>query len=271
MERWENLVKLMISSFFWTEGVVSNRFRQMVGKKARTPCVVLYYHGITGSDRTRFGKQMGDLKRLAKAVSADRNEMVAEDVPSVAVTFDDGFQSILENALPELIARRIPASFFIPTGYIGQKASWIGVKADEDHPEVVMTEEQIRGLPKDLINVGSHTVSHQDLRKLGNESLRKEIVDSKKRLEEIIGQKVTMISLPYGEHDERVIEAAHGAGYRWIFSSLPRLIGRREGVIERVPVRPSDRPLEFRLKIMGAYRWLPFVLGLKRKLSLLWD
>ncbi len=34
----------------------------------------------------------------------------------------------------------------------------------------------------------------------------------------------------------------------------------------RVRVDPTDWPLEFHLKLMGAYRWLPMAIALKRRL-----
>jgi peptidoglycan/xylan/chitin deacetylase (PgdA/CDA1 family) len=205
------------------------------------------------------------LKRLAQPISADMTDILTDGGHYVAVTFDDGFQNIIENALPELIEREIPATIFIPTGYIGRAPDWIEDELQEDRYEVVMTEDKIKRLPREFITVGSHGVNHSNLRLLGEADLRRELIDSKSALQWITGRDITLLSIPYGEYDQKVVEAARQTGYQRIFSSLPRLAEEEEYIIQRVPAKPSDWPLEFRLKILGAYRWLPSILRLKRK------
>lgn len=239
-----------------------------MGKGLPATFVTLYYHSIKPKDLRRFVRQMELLNRLAQPISADMKKRLDDDAYHVAITFDDGFRSVVENALPEIVARKIPVAIFIPTGYLGQRADWIENGSHEDRQEVVMTEDEIRGLPKDLVTLGSHSVTHPNLRLIGEDRLRRELIKSRKRLQSITGQSITLLSIPHGEYDERVVEAAFQAGYQRVFSSMSRLAGKNEYVIQRVLARPSDWPLEFRLKILGAYRWLPFILGLKRKLSL---
>jgi hypothetical protein len=68
---------------------------------------------------------------------------------------------------------------------------------------------------------------------------------------------VELLSFPHGAFDAGVLDAARAAGYRAAFGIFPEcaretLNGFLRG---RVAVNPSDWPWEFRLKIMGAYRW----------------
>jgi peptidoglycan/xylan/chitin deacetylase (PgdA/CDA1 family) len=208
-----------------------------------------------------------EMKELAQVIPVDNDSPLSEGDHYVSLTFDDGFQSIIENVLPELIERGIPATIFIPTGYIGRKPDWIIDQSHEDCSEVVMTTEQIKGLPAELITIGSHTVRHSELKQIGEEILRRELIESRKKLQEITGREITLLSLPHGGYDDNVLELARQTGYQRVLSSLPRLTKKREYVVERVPVRPSDWTFEFRLKFLGAYRWLAFILGLKRRLS----
>jgi peptidoglycan/xylan/chitin deacetylase (PgdA/CDA1 family) len=263
--KYERFIKFFISACFWFGCLVLNGLRRMVGRKIPPTFVILYYHAVTQGDRNRFTKQIEDMTRLAKFIPVDSENTLIDGVHHIAITFDDGFRSVSENALPELIKRRIPIAIFIPTGYIGRKTDWIEDKSHEDRCEMVMTEEEIKRLPEDLVTLGSHSVSHPNLRLIEEDTLRRELIESKEKLQLITGRKITLMSIPYGEYDERIVEVALQVGYRRVFSSLPRLIKKREYVVERVPVRPSDWTLEFRLKVLGAYQWLPFALVLKRK------
>jgi len=230
--------------------------------------VTLYYHSVKRDDCRRFVKQMEILKRLAQPISADMKDILTDGGHYVAVTFDDGFQNIIENALPELIDRRIPSTIFIPTGYMGREPDWIQDKLNEDRNEVVMTEEQINKLPTELITIGSHSVSHTNLTLLEEEDIRRELVESKKKLQLVTGMRISFLSLPHGGFDRRVVEMGRQAGYKRIFCSLPRLTNKKEYIVGRVSVKPSDWRLEFRLKILGAYRWLPSAIALKQKISM---
>jgi len=265
-KKCERFSKFFISAGFWFGCFIIKGLGGRIKKAYPDTCTVLSYHGIRKNERKRFAQQMEELQKVAKVGRADREDTRGDGFHDVMVTIDDGFQSFLENALPELIRRQIPVAVFIPTGYIGKKAEWIEDPTHEDRLERLMTEEQIKELPSELVIIGSHSVTHTNLRLLGEEELRRELTESKEKLEGITGRNVTLLSLPYGEYDERVVGAAHQLGYRRIFSSLPRLARRREYVVERVGVEPSDWPLEFRLKILGAYRWLPFAIGWKRRL-----
>jgi len=241
--------------------------RRLEGKKTGGTYAILYYHGINQRDRSRFARQMDELNRFAHAIPIHTKVVPHDGLHYVGVTFDDGFQSVLENGLPELVERKIPVTLFIPTGFMGRSPEWIEGRGQENPCEKVMTEDQIKGLPPELVAIGSHTVTHAPLSPMSEKVLKRELIESKETLERVTGRSVTLLSLPYGVYDERVIKIAHEVGYQKVFSSNHRPIGIKGSVIERVPVRPSDWAFEFRLKILGAYRWFPFFLGLKRKLD----
>ena len=63
------------------------------------------------------------------------------------------------------------------------------------------------------MSFGSHGHSHLTLVRLSPERLKRELEDSKKILEDIIGRPVTLISYPFGRYNRRVLDAAALAGY----------------------------------------------------------
>jgi peptidoglycan/xylan/chitin deacetylase (PgdA/CDA1 family) len=109
-------------------------------------------------------------------------------------------------------------------------------------------------------------MTHCDLTVLSPEMLEKELVESKSVLESILGSDVTSLSFPHGKYDKVVLEMAKKAGYKRVFTIKPSLAfsnGERF-VAGRIKVEPADWPLEFKLKILGAYRWLPIAFRLKK-------
>ncbi|MEV4560275.1 polysaccharide deacetylase family protein [Kitasatospora sp. NPDC049285] len=90
--------------------------------RAAQRLAVLAYHGVT--DAGSFRAQLDRLRRLATPVSlTDVERALADGRPlpprSVLVTFDDTDRTVLRHALPELVARRIPAAAFVIAELIG--------------------------------------------------------------------------------------------------------------------------------------------------------
>jgi hypothetical protein len=91
-----------------------------------------------------------------------------------------------------------------------------------------------------------------------------ELSDSRARLESVLGRSVTLFSFPHGAYNAGTLSLAKAAGYDRVFTIVPELNSTTANafVIGRVAVEPDDWPLEFRLKVLGAYRWMA---GLPRR------
>ncbi len=239
--------------------------------KSRGPktAVTIYYHAVGREEIPRFTRQMDMLKNLAKPVSAEAATR-SEAGRRVALTFDDGFQSVVENAVPVLVERKIPFAVFVTAGYMGSPAGWAEDRGDPHAKEPIMTEAQIRSLPVGLATLGSHTLTHRDLSVLPEEEIKTELVESKQKLESVTGQAVTLLTVPYGKYDSRVAELAEEAGYECLFRGSTRSLKNEDGgfIVERIRVSPSDWDLEFKLKLVGAYHWLPMAIAAKKKIGL---
>ena len=123
----------------------------------------------------------------------------------------------------------------------------------------VMTAEELRESKGGLVSVGSHGVRHIQLSCLREDEAKRELVESKQQLESILGLAIAGFSFPRGEYNHRVVQWAREAGYERVFTIEPKLAleDPEEYVTGRFTVEPSDWRLEFRLKLLGAYRWLP--------------
>jgi peptidoglycan/xylan/chitin deacetylase (PgdA/CDA1 family) len=232
------------------------------------PFVVLTYHVVGKEEAELFSRQMDDIERLAEPVSASLQGLPNARTRRIAVTFDDAFRCIVDNAVPEVSKRNIPITIFVPMGYLGKNPRWIPDPNHEYLSEVVLTADELKCLPAERVSIGSHTVSHPDLSKLNDDALDEELKGSKHQLEELLGREVNLLAFPFGAYDARVLRHAQKAGFTRVFSNLPRL-SRANGetyLVGRIGADPSDWPLEFRLKIRGAYRWLSMAVSMKRRL-----
>jgi len=263
------LIKLLISAFYLAGDHFLKGIYSIFGKKLPGSCVVLYYHVVTKDQRSSFARQMDDIIKYARPVSTSSKSHLETGAHHVAVTFDDAFVCIIENALPELLQRNIPSTIFVPTGYLGRYSGWIKNEARQNAQQTVMSENQLRELKAiDMVSIGSHCVTHANLLLLNEQDAKNEIIKSKHDLENILQEGVKTLSFPHGAFNHTHVEFAREVGYKRVFSILPKCAfsGSDEYVTGRVRVDTTDWRLEFRLKLFGAYRWLPVAFALKHKM-----
>lgn len=262
------LIKVAVGSVFFVGAWALNILRRLAGKKPPAVCVVLHYHEVSPKQRKRFCEQMDALLLRAVPIAAGSREPLQRGRRYAAVTFDDGFASTIENAVPELVQRKIPATLFIVAGLLGAKPNWLTLGADCLDAERIAPAERLKELPSDLITIGSHTLSHPRLPSLPEVEAMTELAASRESLERVLNRNIKLFSFPYGAHNERLIKMCREAGYERVFTIVPTLAftDPMEYETGRVRTDPTDWPLEFHLKLMGAYRWLPLAISWKRKL-----
>ncbi len=251
---FRRFVKLMLSAALGCADEVRRCCRRSDGKSSFG--VVLYYHAIPGTLRNAFARQLDDLCRHGQPWALE--SPVPHTGRWVGISFDDAYVSVLENAVPELLARNLPFTVFVPTGSLGQRPGWVHSPTHPFWQERVMSREQLvalAGLPG--ATLGSHTVQHARLTELPLPVMERELRDSKHMLEDLIGRPVRSLSFPHGAWNPTVVKCAHTAGYDRRFGIEPVRLKNEPlpMVIGRVAVEPCDTRLELRLKLRGCYRW----------------
>ena len=172
----------------------------------RQSTAILYYHSISRSGRfaispetftlqVRYLRDHFDIVRL-KDIANGRTQQ-QRSTPRVVITFDDAYTDFLENAYPVLSRLRVPATVFVPTAFIGRTNEWDVGSGLPIRP--VMTDEELLTLVQDgLIDVGSHSHTHPNLRTLPPTQVREQVQESKRVLEQLLGTRVDMFAYPYG-------------------------------------------------------------------------
>ena len=254
--------KLLISLLVRGWDIIVNQGLSFMGRQRPPICVVLYYHSVPARQRQRFSHQMDLLLQAARPIPTVPPDNLEPGRHYAAVTFDDGFVSVLENAAPELKSRQIPWTVFVPSGCLGQSPAWLRHVPAEVRQDRVMTGEELRALSNDpLVCIGSHTVAHAHLVEAGQSRSILELSKSKADLENILNHPVHLFSYPFGARNSALDQQARELGYQRLFTSdpTPAFQTHDEFVTGRVNVDPSISPVEFRLKLLGAYRWLTWI------------
>ncbi len=236
--------------------------------RQRPKLTILYYHAVPSTRATEFASQMAYLSRVANIVDPGWTGPLATDRPNVAVTFDDAFRSVREHALPALVRYNVAATIYVPTGWLGRSPGWT-MESAGDRDEVVMTADELRSLPPELIAFGSHTIDHPQLTTLSDAEVGRQLTQSRVMLAEVLDRPVDTLAFPYGDHDQRIIELARAAGYCRVYTVAPQAIHEGDSDISRgrTSADPADSASVFALKVRGAFDWMPIASRLKRRLT----
>jgi len=106
----------------------------------------------------------------------------------VSVTFDDGWASQYDNALPVLEKYGVPATMYVLPGSINT-------------PDY-MSQAQIQAFASRGDEIASHTVTHPDLTKLSAAQLENELAQSKATLQQMFGPSAALdFASPYGAYN----------------------------------------------------------------------
>jgi peptidoglycan/xylan/chitin deacetylase (PgdA/CDA1 family) len=179
------------------------------------------------------------------------------------ITFDDAYLSVLRLARPLLDAVGFPATVYAPAAYLDtpdRPLSWDGIEQWIGGPHedelLPMSWDQLGELADAGWEVGSHTLTHPHLTTLADGPLRSELVDSRATVEQRLGRPCATLAYPYGDHDERVVEAAAAAGYAAAGTLPGRLPRPRPLAWPRVGVYHEDDERRFRMKVSRPMRRL---------------
>lgn len=266
-------IQLLVSILFFVGNKLLIYILKIFNKSFPGTITFLTYHSVKKEQRVKFKKHMEDILKYSHPVYANIDGPLPDNQHLIAVTFDDGYQSIIDNALPIMHDRKIPATVFITTGYLGQKPGWIRDPDHENASELVLTRNQLKQLAEESVLLGSHTVTHPLLANTHEDQVNIELLKSKESLEDMLNLKIDLFSFPFDSYTNKLIELSKKVGYKRAFIDIPIFPNTRIGeyLNGRIDVSLDDWTLEYRLKMLGAYQWLPFAVNLKGKLKLIFN
>ncbi|QJT01819.1 polysaccharide deacetylase family protein [Streptomyces asoensis] len=195
----------------------------------------------------RLEKQLTWLRRrglrgvsMAKLLAARAR---GEGRDLVGLTFDDGYADFLTEALPVLRRHRCTATLFVLPGRLGGDNAWdpLGPR------KPLLTADGIRRAAHEGVEIGSHGLTHVDLTKADDLTLKTETVESRAALTALLGTEVDGFCYPYGTIDQRAMDAVREAGYSYACAIDP---GSLNGLhaLPRLHIGQDDNFVRMHLK-----------------------
>ncbi|MCL6416989.1 polysaccharide deacetylase family protein [Aestuariirhabdus sp. Z084] len=184
--------------------------------------VVLQYHHVDDSTPHSTSTRLKDFRAhleyidnngftvwpLPRLVQALKNR---EPVPDrvVAITFDDAYASVYEQAFPLLKERDWPFTIFVSTEFVDAGG------------RLSLSWDQLREMVAANAVVGNHTVTHLHMPRLlegedeatRTQRLREEIEQAQARIDAELGEQPRLFAYPYGEVDPQTQQLVETLGY----------------------------------------------------------
>jgi peptidoglycan/xylan/chitin deacetylase (PgdA/CDA1 family) len=195
-------------------------------ERGRAPMMVPFYHrvadqhpnGWTISTR-EFARHVDRcLRSFAPMTLGQIQAAVARGVcdrPGVHFTFDDGYAENSEFAIPLLVEKRMPCTYFVTVSHILRQAPFPH-DVDAGCPLPVNSVSDLRQYAEAGIEIGLHCRDHVDFATIrSTREIEQQIVVAKSELEQLIGLPVRHFAVPYGmprQLHREVIAAVQRAG-----------------------------------------------------------
>jgi peptidoglycan/xylan/chitin deacetylase (PgdA/CDA1 family) len=130
--------------------------------------------------------------------------------------------------------------------------------------EVILSWDQVREMSDNGIAFGAHSVTHPILTKMPLEQARREVIESKRHIEEKIGKSVTTFSYPNGEptdFNDDIKEILKENGFTCAVTGAPRrLVTLEADLYELGRIKPGRNLDTLKLSLSGLYPDLKSIL-----------
>lgn len=190
-------------------------YRQLqINKMARNgqvPILTLFYHRIADQPINpwtmscdHFQKQIDWFQENFEIVDLEESQRRIKSGcngrPTLSITFDDGYAENCDFALPMLIERRIPVTYFVTTYHTTEQQPFEH-DCERNSPLPTNTIDSLRALDMAGVEIGGHSRNHLDLGKITcDQTLVDEVITASQEMEALIGRKVRYFAFPYGHH-----------------------------------------------------------------------
>lgn len=196
-------------------------------------------------EQIKFLKENYNVISLRKMVDDVKNKSVNKK--SVVITFDDGYVDNYMNAFKILKKYNVPATIFVTVDKVDDlEPFYWDIKNNWTANNRCMNKEELMEMKSDnLIEFGSHSLSHPQLYAISESELSREIGDSKNLLESIMEEKINFFAYPFGGYTKKndiIISSVRKFGYTAACENIPGRVKNNSDIfrLPRYVIRDWD-------------------------------
>jgi peptidoglycan/xylan/chitin deacetylase (PgdA/CDA1 family) len=229
--------------------------------RARSTGRILCYHsigqavaGVNDVKPERFCRHIELALHLGfRFVPAEKIARTGGTRTDLAITFDDGWTSVLSSAAPILRDYGIPWVLFVVSSWSDHRSAWA--------KEFIVPWRQIEHLMANGIQIGCHSATHPDFGLIDRAQMIDELYGSREIFRRRLGFVPTSFAIPLGQSmnwPAQAGEIAREAGYETVYAQAEET--RPSGTVPRTFVTRFDDDRIFSALLRGAYdRWEEWV------------
>jgi peptidoglycan/xylan/chitin deacetylase (PgdA/CDA1 family) len=257
--------EILLTAYRWTTHTARERLVREFAESAGFPAAILFYHRVAdvypndwSISRDNFLQHLNWVQSHSAFVSLDSIRKTQSEsrrsTSMVGLTFDDGYAENWEFAIPTIIERLIPCTYFVSTHFV-ETGDPFPHDVRAGRPLKPNSIADIRRMAEEGITIGAHTHTHFDFgQSCSDQQLAIEINESRKKLQDWSQQPVDTFAFPFGlpgNISQRAIDAVFDAGFECYVSAAGGLNwpGDSASHLERIHGDPG---------LAGLANWLTF-------------
>jgi peptidoglycan/xylan/chitin deacetylase (PgdA/CDA1 family) len=229
---------------------------------------ILVYHGIDSKRMTPYaispGKFMRQMQclRIAGYGTTKIKDILAfvegknrKRVPKkILLTFDDGYRDFIKWGLPVLKENDFSALVSVVTECC-DLADLGGGCSRFRSP--TMSWREVKEIQRAGVEIASHGVTHERLTEISQADKKREIKESKRKIEEKLGEPICTFCYPYGAFDEDAAGTVRQCGYRIGLTTEAGLVKKNDdaATLKRITIDDDLSLIEFKAMITPAAEW----------------
>ena len=210
------------------------------------PATLFISTGFMGNGQTPWFYRLGYVLHALAGISDDRSTALRSnaqlDLPEALVDWLAGSTLARQRDIEAVIeaTKTLPGA---ELEAVVERLRLLLASSDEtvnSNVEAMLDWQQIREMAASSFEIGSHGVTHLILTQIPEPAMKAEVVESKRCIEEQLGQSIGGFSYPNGDYSDDIEALVRAAGYRYACTTKPGSVDRFDSPYQLKRIRVHD-------------------------------